>query len=134
MILRQKTRLSRKPDTWRCTWDADDRLTEVTTPDGTRWRYRYDAMGRRAAKQRLASFDASRETAAKPDEVVEETVFTWDGPTLIEQTTRSAGSPHEVTVSWTHSGLHPLTQPVEAASYGRSGRSACGDPEGSRNF
>ncbi|NXY95119.1 RHS domain-containing protein [Streptomyces sp. BR123] len=110
VILRQKTRLSRKPDTWHYTWDADDRLTEVTTPDGTRWRYRYDALGRRAAKQRLASSDASHETSAKSDEVVEETVFTWDGPTLIEQTTRSAGNPHEVTLTWTHSCLHPLTQ------------------------
>ncbi|MFG2876047.1 putative T7SS-secreted protein [Streptomyces sp. NPDC048337] len=108
VILRQKTRLSRKPDTWHYTWDADDRLTEVTTPDGTRWRYRYDAMGRRAAKQRLAAIDVSRETSS--DEIVEETVFTWDGPTLVEQTTRSAGNPHEVTLSWTHSGRHPLTQ------------------------
>lgn len=113
VILRQKTRLSRKPDTWHYTWDADDRLTEVTTPDGTRWRYRYDALGRRAAKQRLAAVDVSRETSAQPDEaveIVEETVFTWDGPALIEQTTRAAGNPHEVTLSWTHSGLHPLTQ------------------------
>lgn len=118
VILRQKSRLSRKPDTWHYTWDADDRLTEVTTPDGTRWRYRYDALGRRAAKQRLApgAADVSRETTSAPAPaeavavVVEETVFTWDGPTLIEQTTRSADSPHEVTLSWTHSGLHPLTQ------------------------
>ncbi|CAM5515703.1 hypothetical protein SAVIM338S_03857 [Streptomyces avidinii] len=114
VILRQKTRISRKPDTWHYAWDADDRLTEVTTPDGTRWRYRYDALGRRAAKQRLAPADVSRETSAGANadapEVVEETVFTWDGPTLIEQTTRSAGNPHEVTISWTHSGMHPLTQ------------------------
>ncbi|MEU6902762.1 putative T7SS-secreted protein [Streptomyces virginiae] len=113
VILRQKTRLSRKPDTWRYTWDADDRLTEVTTPDGTRWRYRYDALGRRSAKQRLASIDAACEGSPQPDgisPVTEETLFTWDGPTLIEQTTRSADNPHEVTLSWTHSGLQPLTQ------------------------
>ncbi|MFE2288575.1 putative T7SS-secreted protein [Streptomyces sp. NPDC059443] len=116
VVLRQKARLSRKPDTWHYTWDADDRLTEVSTPDGTRWRYLYDALGRRAAKQRLAEADVSCETSAQSDEVsridevVEETVFTWDGPTLIEQTTRSAGNQHEVTLSWTHSGLHPLTQ------------------------
>nr|WP_324608701.1 RHS repeat domain-containing protein [Streptomyces sp. NRRL S-1824] len=42
MVLRQKTRLSRTPDTWRYTWDCEDRLTSVTTPDGTRWRYVYD--------------------------------------------------------------------------------------------
>lgn len=30
-----------------------DRRTGVTTADGQRWRYRYDALGRRIAKQRL---------------------------------------------------------------------------------
>ncbi|GHB32386.1 hypothetical protein GCM10010346_64680 [Streptomyces chryseus] len=40
--LRQKPRLSRKPDTWRYTWDAQDRLVSVLTPDGTTWRYQYD--------------------------------------------------------------------------------------------
>ena len=70
VILRQKTRLSRKPDTWRYEWDTEDRLTSVTTPDGTRWRYRYDPLGRRTAKQRLA---------ADGETVVEEIRFTWDG-------------------------------------------------------
>src|SRR5258707_1180345 len=54
ITLRQKTRLSRKPDTWRYDWDAEDRLTSVTTPGGTRWRYTYDPLGRRTAKLRLA--------------------------------------------------------------------------------
>ena len=27
----------------------------MTTPDGTRWRYRYDALGRRVAKERLGA-------------------------------------------------------------------------------
>lgn len=34
VVLRQKTRLSRKPDTWRYGWDGENRLTSVTTPDG----------------------------------------------------------------------------------------------------
>ncbi|MFK0253166.1 putative T7SS-secreted protein [Streptomyces sp. NPDC090445] len=92
--LRQKTRLSRKPDTWRYEWNTEDRLVGVTTPDGTRWRYRYDPLGRRTAKQRLS------ETGA----VVEETLFTWDGTTLCEQ---ASGA---VTLTWTHQGLHPVTQ------------------------
>ncbi|CAM5472461.1 hypothetical protein GCM10010230_33330 [Streptomyces narbonensis] len=50
-VLRQKTRLSRKADTWRYKWDAEDRLTAVTTPDGTVWRYAYDPLGRRISKQ-----------------------------------------------------------------------------------
>lgn len=34
VTLRQKTRLSRKPDTWRYTRDTENRLTSATTPDG----------------------------------------------------------------------------------------------------
>lgn len=38
---------------WRYVWNSDDRLAAVTTPDGVQWRYTYDALGRRVAKQRL---------------------------------------------------------------------------------
>ncbi|MFJ9577649.1 putative T7SS-secreted protein [Streptomyces sp. NPDC101191] len=87
-VLRQKTRLSRKPDTWRYTWDAEDRLTSVTTPDGTEWRYVYDPLGRRIAKH-------------SPTETVH---FTWDGTTLCEQSTET------LTLTWDHAGLRPLAQ------------------------
>ncbi|MFJ3940215.1 RHS repeat-associated core domain-containing protein [Streptomyces parvus] len=99
--LRQKTRLSRKPETWRYGWDAEDRLVSVTTPDGTRWRYLYDALGRRSAKQRLAEDGAT---------VVEEVTFTWDGDTLCEQTTSTTGSPDSVALTWDHDGVKPVTQ------------------------
>ncbi|MFI8910921.1 putative T7SS-secreted protein [Streptomyces sp. NPDC053513] len=88
VVLRQKTRLSRKPDTWRYAWDAEDRLTAVTTPDGTVWRYAYDPLGRRIAKQ-------------SPSETVH---FTWDGTTLCEQTAE------DITLTWDHAGLRPLAQ------------------------
>ncbi|MCX5258149.1 DUF6531 domain-containing protein [Streptomyces canus] len=101
ITLRQKTRLSRKPDTWRYEWDAEDRLTSVTTPDGTRWRYRYDPLGRRIAKQRLAPDGES---------VLEQVDFTWDGTTLCEQTTTSPSHPNPVTLTWDHQGLHPIAQ------------------------
>ncbi|NUP23137.1 MAG: hypothetical protein HOZ81_45200, partial [Streptomyces sp.] len=102
ITLRQKTRLSRKPDTWRYTWDAEDRLTSVITPDGTIWRYRYDPLGRRIAKQRLA---------ADGKTVAEQTDFTWDGTTLAEQTTQTPGtSQPAITLTWDHQGLLPLTQ------------------------
>ncbi|MGW7169915.1 putative T7SS-secreted protein [Streptomyces sp. NPDC054884] len=101
VTLRQKARLSRKPDTWRYTWDAEDRLTSVTTPDGTRWRYRYDPLGRRTAKQRLA---------ADGESVTEEIRFTWDGLTLCEQTTVSGDLPRPVALTWEHRGLAPLAQ------------------------
>ncbi|GGS78767.1 putative T7SS-secreted protein [Streptomyces cinerochromogenes] len=101
ITLRQKTRLSRKPDIWRYEWDTEDRLTSVVTPDGTRWRYTYDPLGRRTAKLRLAD---DGETA------VERVDFTWDGTTLCEQTTTSLGLPNPVTLTWDHQGIHPLTQ------------------------
>ncbi|MCC0097672.1 DUF6531 domain-containing protein [Streptomyces flavotricini] len=88
VVLRQRTRLSRKPDTWRYEWDAEDRLVAVTTPDGTVWRYAYDPLGRRVSKQ-------------SPSEVVH---FTWDGTTLCEQTTAT------VILTWDHAGLRPLSQ------------------------
>lgn len=101
VVLRQKTRLSRKPDTWRYTWDTENRLTSVTTPDGTRWRYRHDPLGRRTAKQRLADDGES---------VVEEIRFTWDGLTLCEQTSHQPDVPHTVALTWDHRDVVPLAQ------------------------
>jgi RHS repeat-associated protein len=101
VTLRQKARLSRKPDTWRYEWDTENRLTAVTTPDGTRWRYRYDPLGRRTAKQRLA---------ADGESVAEEIRFTWDGMTLCEQTTRLPDASSTVALTWDHRDVVPLTQ------------------------
>ncbi|TDC61984.1 RHS repeat-associated core domain-containing protein, partial [Streptomyces hainanensis] len=109
VTLRQRTRLSRKPETWRYAWDAEDRLTAVTTPDGTRWRYHYDPFGRRVAKERLGTDGG----------VVERTDFTWLDAVLVEQTTTvpADGAP-PVTLTWDHLGLQPLAQTE------RSGRDA----------
>ncbi|MDO0933816.1 DUF6531 domain-containing protein [Streptomyces sp. DG2A-72] len=102
VTLRQKTRLSRKPDTWRYTWDTENRLTSTVTPDGTTWRYRYDPLGRRIAKQRLA---------ADGETVLEQVDFTWDGTALCEQTTHTPGTtqPH-ITLTWDHHGPNPIAQ------------------------
>ncbi|MDX3230475.1 RHS repeat domain-containing protein, partial [Streptomyces sp. ME19-01-6] len=101
ITLRQRTRLSRKPDTWWYAWDAEDRLTSVTTPDGTVWRYLYDPLGRRTAKQRLA---------ADGETVVERVDFVWDGDTLVEQTTTGQDRPESATFTWDHDGLRPVAQ------------------------
>ncbi|MEU9209046.1 DUF6531 domain-containing protein [Streptomyces sp. NPDC048415] len=78
-------------------WDAEDRLTVIGTPEGAKWRYRYDPAGRRCGKARLAS-DGS---------VVEEIRFTWDGTRVAEQVDHDG---HATT--WDYfSGTHrPLTQ------------------------
>jgi RHS repeat-associated protein len=67
--------LSGQTRQWTYAWDADDRLTSVTTPDGTTWQYTYDAIGRRIAKRRLAQDGGT----------AEEIWFSWDGDHLAEQ-------------------------------------------------
>ncbi|WP_413757633.1 RHS repeat-associated core domain-containing protein [Streptomyces sp. MMBL 11-3] len=101
IVARRKARISRKADVWRYTWDAEDRLTSVTTPDGSVWRYRYDPLGRRTAKQRLA-----------PDgmTVAEEIRFTWDGATLVEQVATGPELPGPIATTWDYDGLHPVAQ------------------------
>jgi RHS repeat-associated protein len=90
VVQRQVPRISRKPDTWHYHWDADSRMSGVTTPDGTTWRYRYDPFGRRIAKQRLTG-DGS---------IAEQTDFTWDGPVLAEQATPAAQPGQYEVVTW----------------------------------
>ncbi|MGA5040206.1 RHS repeat-associated core domain-containing protein [Streptomyces capoamus] len=97
VVLRSKRRLSRKPDTWRYTWDAEDRLVSCTTPDGTVWCYTYDALGRRTAKHRM-----------RPDgQGIAATVrFAWDGTHLAEETDSATGA----TLTWEYEGTQPIAQ------------------------
>lgn len=103
VVLRQQKRLSGKPLTWHYTWDAEDRLTAVTTPDGARWLYQYDPVGRRTAKWRL-----------RADGTVAEVIrFVWDGTVLAEQVHQRAELPEhdQVTVwEWAPDSPRPLTQ------------------------
>jgi RHS repeat-associated protein len=99
---------------WRYTWDAGDRLVAVTTPTGERWRYRYDPLGRRIAKQRLA-----------PDggHVVEQIDFTWDDVVLAERTRtvwRGTGAESRTT-TWEYEPgtFRPMTQVDRARSASR---------------
>ena len=108
VIQRQRARISRKPAVWSYWWDADDRLTAVTTPDGATWRYRYDPLGRRIAKQR---FDPSGAEA-------EETTFTWDGAVLAEESAsaREPARRHRVTWDYRPGTFTPLTQSESASA------------------
>ncbi|MFG2528313.1 putative T7SS-secreted protein [Streptomyces sp. NPDC048516] len=78
------------------TWDAQDKLTDVITPDGARWHYLYDPLGRRIAKQHVTEDGA----------VISQTDFSWDATRLAEQTTNTA------TLTWDYApDTHrPLTQ------------------------
>jgi RHS repeat-associated protein len=106
VILRQQKQLSGRPRTWRYSWDAENRLTSVRAPDGSCWRYHYDALGRRIAKKHI---DAD-------GTVIEQLVFVWDGPILAEQTRRRGGTAAEsarhqtTTWDWRPDTFRPLTQ------------------------
>jgi RHS repeat-associated protein len=85
---------------WTYDWNGEDRLVGVTTPDGQRWRYRYDALGRRVAKQRVDG-----------DVVVAETRFVWDGDVLAEQVeTTATGETCGTTWEWNPEEDAPVGQ------------------------
>ncbi|MBN6040238.1 RHS repeat-associated core domain-containing protein [Amycolatopsis sp. 195334CR] len=91
---------------WHYEWTGE-RLTGLRTPEGDRWRYRYDPLGRRIAKQRL-----------RPDGgIAETTSFVWDGATLIEQIRVADG----VTESTTWNHLPGTATPVTQLDRGPAG-------------
>ncbi|MCC3769525.1 DUF6531 domain-containing protein [Streptomyces sp. UNOC14_S4] len=96
--LTRRTRklLNGKTRTWTYTWDAEDRLTEAVTPEGERWHYAYDALGRRISKR---------------NESAGETLFSWDGTRLSEELRPSGEA-----TTWDYApGTHrPLTQTTHA--------------------
>ncbi|MBS2545380.1 hypothetical protein KGQ19_00710 [Catenulispora sp. NL8] len=51
------------------------RHIEADTPDAGTWRYSYGPMGRRTAKHRIGDYGGA----------VERTLFSWDGPRLVEE-------------------------------------------------
>ncbi|TDC74277.1 RHS repeat-associated core domain-containing protein, partial [Streptomyces hainanensis] len=97
-VVRQSRKLlSGGSRVWRYVWDADDRLVELETPDGSRWRYLYDPLGRRIAKLRLADDGA----------VAERTDFVWDGTRIAEQT---GGDGETTTWEWQPGHHRPVAQ------------------------
>jgi YD repeat-containing protein len=106
--------------TWTYTWSVHDQLTSVTRPDGDRWTYRYDALGRRIDKTRLGA----------DGQIAETTVFGWDGTLLIEQTSHRLEGP-AVTATWDYEpdsyrpaaqrhALDPIPADTQASRNGRA--------------
>ncbi|MFI9247219.1 DUF6531 domain-containing protein [Streptomyces sp. NPDC053086] len=77
LVRRTRRLLNGQSRTWTYVWTAEDRLTEVVTPDGDRWYYVYDPLGRRISKHRVA----------KDGSECDRTEFSWDDTLLAEQIT-----------------------------------------------
>ncbi|MFD0550859.1 DUF6531 domain-containing protein [Streptomyces rectiviolaceus] len=104
VVRHTRSLLSGGARTWLFAWDAEDRLREVTTPDGRRWRYRYDPLGRRIAKELLS---------ASGESVIDRTDFVWDGTRLAEESHAIPGKGDEnriTTWDWEPGGDRPITQ------------------------
>jgi RHS repeat-associated protein len=82
--------LSGQRKQWTYTYDAQDRMTQAVLPDGHTWRYRYDPLGRRIAKQRLGAHG----------EPVEQIRFLWDAELLAEQHHSRADTTAVTVTSW----------------------------------
>ena len=103
VVTRTRKRLSRKPETWQFRYDADDRMVAASS-GGQQWSYTCDPFGRRISKQRHGA----------GGEVVEQTLFSWDGDQLIEQAhTAGPGSAPTVT-TWDYlpGSWNPVSQTV----------------------
>ncbi|MDX6361376.1 MAG: hypothetical protein QOC85_379 [Streptomyces sp.] len=107
LVRRTRKLLNGQTRTWTYSWNAEDRLTEVTAPDGSRWRYAYDPLGRRISKQRVAD-DGS---------VADRTDFVWDDLSLTEQT-----APDGWVTTWDHAPDSP--RPVAQTSRKRTATAA----------
>ncbi|HFW0000262.1 TPA: RHS repeat domain-containing protein, partial [Salmonella enterica subsp. enterica serovar Wangata] len=75
-----------RPQRWRYRWDAQGQLSELITPQGECWTYRYDAFGRRISKRRakvtrgIVGYDYQW----RGDQLVAETPVQADGTAVVE--------------------------------------------------
>ncbi|WP_308030086.1 DUF6531 domain-containing protein [Streptomyces sp. CoH27] len=103
LIRRTRKLLNGQTRSWTYTWNAEDRLTEAVAPDGERWRYVYDPLGRRVSKYRVT------EGGSAADRVD----FSWDDTRLAEQL-----GPNSQVITWDYEpGTHrPVAQTEHRAS------------------
>lgn len=78
VIKRRIERNGFRPKEWRFEWDGRDRLTVAHTPDGAKWSYLYDPLGRRLSKTQLVR---SLNDNGEPEgwQNIKISSFLWDG-------------------------------------------------------
>ncbi len=98
LVRRRRGLLSGGSKEWTYCWNALDQLVTVTTPEGHRWHYRYDALGRRTGK-----------THVEPDgSEIESYRYHWDGSVLAEQVHATPAT--ATTTTWEHDGFTPIAE------------------------
>ncbi|MBN6033669.1 RHS repeat-associated core domain-containing protein [Amycolatopsis sp. 195334CR] len=96
---------------WTYTWDQLDRLRGATTPDGTRWTYHYDPLGRRFAKRRWITGEDGQ------PELAEDVRFLWSGFDLVERVRTDADGATRILTWERHPGdSRPLVQVERSGS------------------
>ncbi|WP_157851607.1 RHS repeat-associated core domain-containing protein [Streptomyces monomycini] len=94
LACRRVRTLSGKRREWRYTWNGQDQLVRIDTPDRGSWTYSYDPLGRRTGKRRLGDEDGS-------SAIAEQHVFAWEGTHLIEQCRSGTdGRMHALSWDW----------------------------------
>ncbi|POE29671.1 RHS domain-containing protein, partial [Pectobacterium odoriferum] len=107
LAMKRETRPGFRPKDTHFDWDVQDRLVRVSLPDGARWRYRYDAFGRRVSKVREGQVTSAQAVAR--------VAYRWDGDQLIGQQQYYADGSAAREVQWVYEpgSFRPLAQ-VEA--------------------
>ncbi|MGI8490943.1 glycohydrolase toxin TNT-related protein [Pectobacterium sp. S5] len=107
LAMKRETRPGFRPKETYFDWDVQDRLVRVSLPDGARWRYRYDAFGRRINKVREGQVTSAQAVAR--------VAYRWDGDQLIGQQQYRADGSAAREVQWVYEpgSFRPLAQ-VEA--------------------
>ena len=83
------------------TWNANGSLRSVTDLQGTTYRFRYDAFGRRLEKRRMASTFH----------------FVWDGNVLLHETFKKDNSENTELTTWVFEGFVPTAKLVNGKAY-----------------
>ena len=83
------------------TWNANGSLRSVTDLEGTTYRFRYDAFGRRLEKRRMSSTFR----------------FVWDGNVLLHETFKKDNSEYTELTTWVFEGFVPTAKLVNGKAY-----------------
>ncbi|MFZ4169057.1 RHS repeat-associated core domain-containing protein [Enterobacter ludwigii] len=104
LIVKRRERDGFRPEETHFSWDANDRLIRVLRPDGARWRYRYDAFGRRVSKTREGNVDSARSLL--------QVDYRWDGDQLVGAQQWLADGSAARAVQWVYEprSFRPLAQ------------------------